>query len=249
MKIIASAALVFAASATVASAADCSFGKTEYEIHWTSFAMQDADPSGRPTRAYAFPADPGFRRADPIMVHFGYGMARRFEFDSPKVVDIEGSSAGAMVIKQNLLRPFEMTETQIYFEAPVSDLKVEVHDVDDNAKFGRSFYDKVSLIGRKNNGKIADADVGLLNIPAFQANPLLAYERDRGLAGDNLYPLNVRAVNGKGYAPYLVSFDDKIKDVAIRVSSTDGPGPNYSVSSNPSPQEIKIGRVSFCMPK
>jgi hypothetical protein len=247
MKTFASTLIAATLVTSSAYAAECGFGKPSYYIDWTSFAMQDADPSGRPTRAYAFPADDGRFRADPTIVHFGYSKARYFEFDSPKVVDVDGQKGGAMIISQNLLRPYDMTETQIYFEKPVSNLKIELHGVDDNARFGRAFRDRVTFIGRTNSGKITTSEVSFVDVPDYEAKPLLAYEADRGLAGDNLYPVDMDYLNGGGFASYEITFQEKVKDVALRFSSVEGNGSVYAASSNPSPQQIELGRVTFCM--
>lgn len=247
MKLTATAAILFAATSSTALAADCGWGQTEYQIHWTSFAMHDADPSGRPTRAYAFASDKGHNRADPIEVHFQYGMARRFQFDSPKVVETTGSPSGAMVIAQNLLEPQESTQTYFLFEKPVSNLRIELYDIDDNAKFGRSFRDQVAFVGRTGHGQTVTPDVSLLGFANYEAKAYLSYEQDRGFSGSNIYPLAISSAVRDEFAPFEITFDGPIKDVTMDFASVNGPGSAHSFSSDPSPQEIMLGKTTFCV--
>ena len=174
-------------------------------------------------------------------------MARRFQFDSPKVVETTGSPSGAMVIAQNLLEPQESTQTYFLFEKPVSNLRIELYDIDDNAKFGRSFRDQVAFVGRTGHGQTVTPDVSLLGFANYEAKAYLSYEQDRGFSGSNIYPLAISSAVRDEFAPFEITFDGPIKDVTMDFASVNGPGSAHSFSSDPSPQEIMLGKTTFCV--
>lgn len=249
MKITA-AALIMASIGTGAAASQCGFLEKQYYVDWTSFAHLDADPTGRPTRAYAFPVDEGAvgRTSSHLNVYFSYGgQIQKFIFDSPKVQKTQGALGGAMSIGQNLSEPYEMTETRISFDQPVRALTLEIHDVDDNAHFNTSYDDQLSVIGVDGNIKLHHPAIEILGAPQYEARTLADWHEDRGFGPTNIYPVDISAAGGSGFASFRATFQEDVKSAAIRLTSATNRQSQYSASQNPSPQEITLGRLTFCL--
>lgn len=239
------------ATTTATLAAECGRREVEYQLDWTSSAAVDASPIGRPLMAYAMPTQGHNNTRDLVEVNFNYGgTLQRFSFDSPRVVELEEVAGGGMLINQNLLASYEMTETKLTFDRPVKNLTLDVHGIDDNAKFGRSYFDQVSLIARTGSGDLHNPDgLRFLGIPDYEHHALMRSEKSRGLSGGRLYPVDLRGSGGDGYASFRVSFGDEVAGLSIRLTNAVDKGALYSTSANPSPQEILLGKMTFCVSK
>jgi len=241
------AAIALGLGATSTQAATCGTFEEEYLLHWRSYAAEESSLSGRPTRAYAFPARGRDRTLrSEATVDFRYNeFVRRFEFGSPAVENTPAHPGGMMTISQNLLAPYESTQTEVHFPQPVNGLTLNIFDVDENADFGRSFSDHVSIIGLSRAGSPVEPDLTLPDVPAYERRALMSYHRGNGLSGNNIYPVETR----DGYSSFEVSFDEPISALAVRLTGAEALGSSLSTSGNPAPQMITLAEMTFCLPE
>jgi hypothetical protein len=240
------------ALAVQAIAASCQLQQTEYLVDWTSFATTDVDPSGRPTRAYAFPVNKTISNSNAIRVQLNLdyaGDVRRFALDHPKIVRDSNAEVGVLQILKNLLQPNDrkMSEARIRFDQPVEKLTIDVTKADDNADFGRNYFDRVSVLGKTDKSKFHSPSVRSF-LPSGPDEPApMNHQRELGPSGANIFPIDVPSLGFDGYASYQLEFDKDVSYMTFRLTSPRRLFNAHPTSQSPSPQDHEVGRMTFCL--
>lgn len=221
----------------------CGRSYAEYQLQWTSNAMNETNLAGAPTLGHAFS-----KLGPPLPVAFHYGgQTERFAFDSPKVGDV---GMGVMELKQHLATHSETTVTELWFDRNVHNLSIEVHDFDEDVSFPKGYADRLIVTGSSKSSSddhIHPVVTEYGKTPRQQTMRRVVKRANNLAEADIIRPIPGQRHSRTAFTAVTAHFQDPVQKVSISFGSDPTIFSVRRHSPTPQPQRLILGDVKFCV--
>lgn len=251
--LIAAVAISSTASAQFAptppNIAPCARGLTEHRVDWLAFADSDADPSGVPRRLEGRTMTKSF--GDTIHMNYA-GLTRRFDFDSPRVMEASNLREGFLRTDFDLLQFDEYVDITMSMPRPLSRFTLVFSDLGESHRADGGVRDAAWLEGVTASGQRIMPSYFYPSTTARDSSARVsARVRAERFGAPWITGERRNSVQGPNSAEWEyigATFNEPVISVLVRYSgfATEQGSWAHGVSANPPRQTIDIVSGSYC---